>query len=247
MYADGTRDDWWLRGLDAFQDQLGHRFRKTELLVEALTHASFAHEAGVAFWNERLEYLGDAVLELTVSEILYDEFPRWNEGELTKERARIVCERTLAQWGMKMRIPHLLRLGRGLQRQGGRENPSICADASEAVFGAVFLDGEYAAAQQVIRRFLVVLRTLEVEETIDPKSKLQILFAERRITDYGYHLLGMSGPEHAPLFEVEVRAGGMSFGKGQGASRRDAEWNAARDTLRMLLRRSPQGPYSSVK
>ena len=238
---------WWDKSLAAFQGEIGHRFQNMRLLHEALTHASFAHEAGIPFWNERLEFLGDAVLELCVTEVLFAEYAHWDEGLLTQERARLVCESALARLAMQLNVPPLLRMGRGLERQGGRENASICADTVEAVLGAVFLDGGVDAARQGVRRLLLMFRHHARDEMIDPKSKLQQIFQEKGWGRPEYDLVSMEGPSHDVVFRVTVRSRQNILGSGTGATRKEAEVAASRAALEAMAPRRKQGPYSSVK
>lgn len=225
------------RGEDAsfFEEKLGYAFHNPEIFREALTHASYANELGLPLFNERLEYLGDAVLELCVSEMLFAAHPDYTEGELTKARSLIVCERTLASWASRVRLYELLLLGKGLERQGGRKNPSILADAVEAVFGAVFLDGGYEAVRAVIARFADSLRPGSGGEIRDPKSRLQELLQSRGEKPPQYRLVSRSGPDHATLFEVELASSeGNVLASGVGSSIKAAEFVAAETALLFL-------------
>lgn len=218
-----------------FEEKLGYAFRNPEIFAEALTHASYANEFGLRMFNERLEYLGDAVLELCVSEILFAAHPDYTEGELTKARSLAVCERTLASWARRTCLPHLLLLGKGLERQGGRKNSSILADAAEAVFGAVFLDGGYEEARAVIGRFLEFVRPGPDCESRDPKSRLQELLQSRGEKPPHYRLVLRSGPDHATLFEVELASScGCVLASGRGSSIKAAEFDAAEIALSLL-------------
>lgn len=218
-----------------FEEKLGYAFRNPEIFREALTHASYANELGLPLFNERLEYLGDAVLELCVSEMLFAAHPDFTEGELTKARSLVVCERTLAAWARRACLPELLSLGKGLERQGGRKNPSILADAVEAVFGAVFLDGGYEAARVVVGRFLESVRPGSGCESRDPKSKLQELLQARGEKPPRYRLVSRTGPDHATLFEVELSSSdGSVLASGHGSSIKAAEFEAAEIALSLL-------------
>lgn len=218
-----------------FDERLGYAFRNPEIFREALTHASYANELGLPVFNERLEYLGDAVLELCVSEMLFISHPNYAEGELTKARALLVCESTLAAWASETRLPELLLLGKGLERQGGRKNPSILADAAEAVFGAVFLDGGYDAARTVVGRFLAAVRPDSSNQNRDPKSRLQELLQSRGEKPPSYRLALRSGPDHATLFEVELSSScGRVLASGRGSSIKAAEFDAARAALLVM-------------
>jgi ribonuclease-3 len=227
---------WWYGACGRFQKEIGHTFSSPELLEEALTHASYANENGLFFDNERLEFLGDAVLELGISEILFKEHPGWNEGELTRERARIVCESSLAERAKNFGLPQLLRLGRGLERQGGRENPSLCADALEACIGALHLDGGMEAAQELIRKIYEDFLEREPEEKVDAKSALQMRLQVLRGESPTYSLFAQQGPSHCPKFHVKVFSEPSSppLAEGWGSSRKEAENEAAKKALARL-------------
>lgn len=222
-------------GARFFEESLGYFFRDRNLLKEALTHASFANESGLSSFNERLEYLGDAVLELCVSEILYASFPEYDEGELTKARTSIVRESALAEWACSTNLPSLLRLGKGLERQAGRRNSSVLSDALEAVYGAIFLDGGYDAAFQTILRF-VKSREGAVDGCTEKnaKSRLQEFFQSRGEKPPHYRLISQIGPDHKTSFEVEVLAGDETLATGRGASIKSAEFRAAESALRKI-------------
>ena len=224
-----------------FEQFLGYAFRDRELFDEALTHASYANENGYAHNNERLEFLGDAVLELCVSEKLYAEYSKLDEGGLSKARSRVVREDTLASWALASRLSDLLKLGRGLECQGGRQNPSILADAMEAVFGAVFLDGGYEAAKNAVTTLvkldagLAFVRKYDSDK--DAKSQLQEFLQSRGEKTPIYRLLRRVGPDHAATFEVEATmADGCVLSAGKGNSIKTAEFAAAQTALSALLR-----------
>ncbi len=236
------------RGEDTsfFEEKLGYAFHNPGIFREALTHASYANELGLPLFNERLEYLGDAVLELCVSEMLFVAHPDYTEGELTKARSLFVCERTLASWASRARLYELLLLGKGLERQGGRKNPSILADAVEAVFGAVFLDGGYEAARAVVARFVDSLRPGSGGEVRDPKSRLQELLQARGEKPPQYRLISRSGPDHATFFKVElISSSGNVLASGTGSSIKAAEFEAAETALLILA--CEEEPAEDVK
>jgi ribonuclease-3 len=219
----------------AFEERLGYSFSSKLLLEEALTHASYANESGTPSCNERLEYLGDAVLELCVSEMLYFDYPGYSEGELTKARASVVSESPLASWALMAGIPPLLRLSRGLERQGGRDNPSILADAMEATLGAAFIDGGYEAARGIVRRFVTSTGVTTEDEGRDYKSQLQEMVQARWIHPPVYRLVSRSGPDHAASFEVEVSLpGGRVLATGEGPSIKAAGFAAAESAIALL-------------
>ena len=224
-----------------FEGVLGYVFSDRELFNEALTHASYANENGCARSNERLEFLGDAVLGLCVSERLYVENSKMDEGELSKARSRAVRESTLASLALATKLPDLLKLGRGLEGQGGRHNPSILADAMEAVFGAVFLDGGYEASRNVVSNLVKLdtgmSLTKKYDSGKDPKSLLQELLQARGEKPPVYRLLRRTGPDHAAIFEVEATmTDGSVLSSGMGNSIKTAEFSAAAAALSVFPR-----------
>ena len=220
-----------------------HAFSQVKLLEEALTHSSFANEKGPeepsgAGHNERLEFLGDAVLELIVSEELFRRFPEASEGALTKLRAKLVSEPTLAGLARTLGLQHALKLGKGEEAQGGRERDALLADALEAVFAAVFLDGGFHAAQKSI---LAVFEgrwptSAETPKVKDHKSKLQELTQERYGVRPVYHLTGSSGPEHAKVFHVTLTLPDGQTCQASGPSLKKTEQRAALAALETLRR-----------
>jgi ribonuclease-3 len=224
-----------------FEQALGYFFKNRELFDEALTHASYSNENGCPYSNERLEFLGDAVLELCVSERLYSEYPELDEGGLSKARSRVVRETTLASWAAATRLFDLLKLGKGLEGQGGRHNPSILADAMEAVFGAVFLDGGYEASRNVVAKMIELYAGVSLVRTYDygkdAKSQLQELLQSRGEKPPIYRLTRRTGPDHAAIFEVEVTmSDGSILSEGRGNSIKTAEFSAAQIALSELTR-----------
>lgn len=208
---------------------LRYRFHRQELLTEALTHASFANESGLSRCNERLEFLGDAVLELCVSERLYRERPDAEEGDLTRWRSALVCAPNLARWGRLWGIPACLLLGKGFRRGGPNEN--MVADAFEAVLGAIYLDGGLDAAREVLHP----LPLPEVlEEGKDPKSRLQEVLQGQGHPCPRYELREQSGPPHERWFVVEVSCGEQVLASGEGRSLREAERCAANRALESM-------------
>lgn len=225
----------WQKALALFQEtKLGYVFDDPSLLEEALTHASYAHESGLPFYNERLEFLGDAVLELVISGKLFSELAHEPEGILTQKRASIVCTTNLAKWGKTLGVNNLLRLGKGLNNQGGRQNASICADAVEAVLGAVFVDGGFQNARDVVLKVIDIQRKsgeIHPEKALDPKTRLQHYLQAEGGHLPSYQIVAEEGPSHAPTFVVEVWAEGELLGVGTGSSRKRAERNAAKNAL----------------
>ena len=230
--------------IDALQQRLGHRFSQPRLLTRALTHRS-----GSAEHNERLEFLGDAVLNLAVSGLLYERFSGSDEGDLTRVRAHLVREESLHRLALQLGLPEVLRLSDGEQRGGGAQRPSILADALEAIIGAVYLDGGFEPAQAVVQRLLGdLIGAFEADAwSKDAKTELQEWLQARRIAVPAYRITATRGQAHAQTFEVEcaVAALGMSE-KGEGRSRRAAEQEAARRMLESLKASDrPGGPLRS--
>jgi ribonuclease-3 len=219
---------------------LGYVFRNRKLFEEALTHSSFANENTRASGNERLEFLGDAVLGLCVSMMFFSSCPELDEGGLSKARARIVMESTLSSWAEATNLPEILKLGRGLEGQGGRNNPSIQADAMEAVIGAVFVDGGYEAACAVVANLMKLCdRTIPEKSSDgkDAKSLLQEELQARGDKPPIYRLTKRVGPGHAATFEVEAHlSDGTFLSAGKGNSIKAAEFAAARTALENLSR-----------
>ncbi len=220
--------------------RLGHIFTEKQLLQTALTHSSYsnemrAHGQEIAC-NERLEFLGDSVLSLTVSEYLYAHYDR-PEGDLTRIRAAVVCERALAKFAAEIALGDYLMLGRGEDMNNGRARASILADAFEAVLAALFLDG----GRDTVRTFLMplVCKELETLETTqimsDYKTALQQVVQQAEGERLEYVLVGESGPDHQKQFEVEARLNSNVIGRGRGKSKREAEQNAAREAMKLFV------------
>jgi ribonuclease-3 len=210
--------------------------------LAALTHKSYVNEHRDEGWeeNERLEFLGDAVVDLVVSEYLMSRFPLVREGDLSKLRAAVVDEAGLAAMGRALGLGELLRLGRGEELTGGREKASLLADTMEAVIAAVFLDGGLAAAHALVDRFLDDAYAGAETGTLDRdwKTQLQEQGQARHRSSPRYRVVAEVGPEHAKIFEVEVELGGLVLGRGSGRSKKDAEQAAARVALDALAARS---------
>lgn len=230
--------------LDALQRRLGHRFGQQRLLVRALTHRSGSIEH-----NERLEFLGDAVLNLAVSGLLYERFSGSDEGDLTRIRAHLVREDSLHRLALQLGLPEVLRLSEGESRGGGALRASILADAVEAIIGAVFLDGGFDPAQQVVSGMLGdVIAGTEVDNwTKDAKTELQEWLQARRIAVPAYRIAATRGQAHAQTFEVECAVAALGLAeRGEGRSRRAAEQEAARRLLEQLKASDqPGGPLRS--
>ncbi len=234
----------------AFEERLGYKFSTRELLERALTHSSAVPElraAGVEVPgyvllprdNERLEFLGDAVLELLTSEYLLSTFPEWSEGQLSKSRARIVNASSLEAVARRLRLGEHLRLGRGEEKTGGREKQTLLADAFEAVIAAVYLDAGLGAAREVLRKILFEQALEERGERIadsDRKSALQELLQGQGKSPAEYRLAGESGPDHQKIFQIDVWIDGECMATGEGSTKKEAEQRAARSALELLGR-----------
>jgi ribonuclease-3 len=218
------------------QRNLGYAFRDGVLLERALSHSSWTNEHGSGDHNERMEFLGDAVLELCVSDHLYRMFPSLREGDLTRLRARMVNTRSLAAFARRMGVADALLLGRGEERQGGRRRDALLADAMEAIFGGIYLDGGFEAVREVIARCFAphCPDMPEPDETKDCKSRLQEVTQRLARTLPVYSLVDSSGPEHDKLFVVTVSVADGRAWTGLASSVRRAEHEAARQALRDL-------------
>ncbi len=210
---------------------INYKFKNKNLIVTALTHSSYAHEVKEKKIedNERLEFLGDAVLELVISSFIFKNFKDLTEGELTKFRANIVCEGTLSKMARTIKIGENLRLGKGEENTGGRSRDSILADAFEAVIGAVYIDGGFFEAQNFILSQME--KTIyELRETFalsDCKTYLQEIIQKRSKNPINYNIVEEYGPAHEKMFVVEVSHENKILGKGAGKSKKEAEQNAA--------------------
>ncbi len=226
-----------MSSLDALQARLGHPFREPALLRLALTHPSISHESGNdEDHNQRLEYLGDAVLQLALTRELYDRYPQHDEGPLTKIRAQLVNQVSLAEQGRALSLGEHLLLSRGEQINGGRERPSIIADAYEAVLGALFLDGGYEAARAfILQSFQEVLGDIESTAATDnPKGALQEIMQAISSEPPQYQILSATGPDHDRSYECAVFHRGEEVGRGVGKSKKTAESQAAAAALELL-------------
>jgi ribonuclease III len=239
----------------ALEERLGHRFSNRELLDRALTHSSAIPELRGASAeasgnssppsdNERLEFLGDAVLELLASEYLLTAFPEWMEGQLSKSRARIVNASSLELAARRLRLGEHLRLGRGEEKTGGREKQTLLADAFEAVVAAVYLDAGLGTARELLQRVLFEQALEERGERIaesDRKSALQEFLQGRGQPPAEYRLAGESGPDHQKVFQIEVWINGECLARGEGSTKKEAEQQAARSALEQLEQTDAKG------
>jgi ribonuclease III len=223
--------------LAAIQVRLGYEFRDLKLLRLALTHPSIAHEKNSrAEHNQRLEFLGDAVLQLVLTKELYERFPTFDEGPLTKARAKLVNRRTLAVRGRAMQLGEHLILSRGEEVHGGRERSSALADAFESVIGAIFLDGGYDVAREfILREFADGFDELGGLPVLDnPKGELQEWLQAKSPDAPKYHVVSATGPDHDRVFECTVQHGGLELARGSGKSKKAAESEAALNALQKL-------------
>lgn len=219
------------------EEAIGYHFHSISLLQNALTHSSYANER----WhnslqsNERLEFLGDSILGMMVAEYLFRTFPDRPEGELTRMRADMVCEQTLASVANSLNLGDHLLLGHGEEQGGGRTRNSILADAVESVIAACFLDGGTTAALQFIQRFILVKVPVSQLHNVDYKTKLQELVQQKRNQVLNYVLEGQTGPDHNKQFEVAVTLNNAVVGRGVGTSKKRAEQDAARAAIENLF------------
>ena len=221
--------------LEELENKLGYHFHDRRLLEHALCHSSYANER---HWdrlqnNERLEFLGDAVLELATSEFLYQNYPTMPEGEATRTRASIVCEQTLALCARDLGLGEWLRLGKGEELTGGRDRDSITSDAMEALLGAIYLDGGFANAKEFIDRF--ILNDIENKQLFyDSKTTLQEIVQGSYDDDVRYELVKEEGPDHNKSFYVHALLGSTVLGEGTGHTKKAAEQQAAYCAIKKL-------------
>ena len=228
--------------LAALQTRLGYSFRHEELLRLALTHPSIAHDQGApGQHNQRLEFLGDAVLQLALTRELYERFPDFDEGPLTKARAKLVNRRALAVHGRALGLGELLIVSRGEELNGGRERPSALADAYEALVGAIFLDGGFDVAREfILREFQAGFGHLSVIPILEnPKGELQEFLQARSTEAPQYHVVSATGPDHDRVFECTVHHAGAELARGSGKSKKTAESEAALAALNRLRAEQP--------
>ena len=219
--------------MERLEQIIGYTFRNKKLLKQALTHSSYANEKklGKLGCNERLEFLGDAVLELVSSDVLYAKFPKIPEGELTKKRASLVCEPSLAYCARQFDLPKYLLLGRGEDMTGGRMRDSIVSDATEALLGAIYLDGGFEKAREFVLKF--ILNDMEHKQLFyDSKTILQELVQEKGRQTVEYVLTKETGPDHNKQFSVDVLINGTPAGSGTGHTKKAAEQAVAYQAIR---------------
>ncbi len=219
------------------EEAIHYKFKNISLLQNALTHSSYANERwhNSLLSNERLEFLGDSILGMLVAEYLFRNFPDRPEGDLTRMRADMVCEKTLAAVANHIGLGQHLMLGHGEEQGGGRERDSILADAMESVIAACFLDGGLEAALEFIQRFILVEVPVTKLHNVDYKTKLQELVQQKKNQTLSYQLTGQSGPDHDKKFDVDVSLNGKVVGSGTGRSKKRAEQDAAREAIASLF------------
>ncbi len=215
------------------QDAIGYHFQDEALLKNAMTHSSYANEKGSGQSNERLEFLGDSVLGFVTADYLYHKMKDEPEGELTKRRAAEVCEKSLHKFALSISLGDYLLLGKGEQHTGGRERPSILADAFESLIAAIYLDGGIEPARAFILRFLRD-EDFSAEPVTDYKTMLQEIIQKNPEEHLDYVLVSESGPAHDRRFEVEVHLNSNVIGKGLGKSKKKAEQQAAKEALKLM-------------
>ncbi len=228
--------------LAGLEERLGYTFKNKELLVTATTHSSYTNECKsrgeTIECNERLEFLGDSVLSIIVSRFLFSEYTENQEGDLTKIRAAVVCEKALAKYAKEIELGNYLRLGKGEDHNNGRTRPSITSDAFEAVLGAVYIDSDFDT--QLIAKFLLPFVKKEIDYVknsasfIDYKTALQQIVQQANGEKLQYVLISEKGPDHCKIFEVEARLNSNVLGRGEGNSKREAEQMAAKEAMALF-------------
>lgn len=227
-----------LNKLCRLQKSLGYRYRNISFLNTALTHSSYANERNLSMehYNERLEFLGDAVLEMITSEFLYNRFKQHPEGALTKIRASLVKGQALGSYAKELDLGSFLLMGRGEDTSGGRQRMSILADTLEAIIGSIYIDGGYEEARDFVVQYIEkrIERLTDRTHTGDYKTVLQEMVQAEGGQGIEYRLEGQMGPDHDKTFRVQVFLGGAFYGEGTGKSKKEAEQNAAKRALEKL-------------
>lgn len=225
-----------IENISEFEKIIGYKFRNEKLIINALSHSSYANETkNPRGSNERLEFLGDSVLSVVVSDYLYKHLNTVAEGDLTKLRASLVCEKSLHVFAQRIHLGEYILLGKGEENTGGRERPSILADAFEAVIAAVYLDGGIEAARKHILKFIPSDLVHGAKMAFgDFKTVLQEVVQKNPEEKVEYVLIGEEGPDHNKRFVVEVMLNSQVIGKGRGRSKKDAEQLAAKEALELM-------------
>ena len=224
------------RELSLLEERLGYKFKNIKFLETGVTHSSFSNETKEHVpYNERQEFLGDAVLSIIVSDYIFENYTKLPEGELTKLRASLVCEKSLCGFSNELELGSFLRLGHGEELMGGRERPSILADAFEAVLAAVYLDGGIEPATKIVLRFIKkALEHVENAAFKDYKTLLQEIIQKNPEERLTYVLVGESGPDHDKRFDIDVMLNSNVIGHGIGKSKKTAEQHAAKEALELM-------------
>lgn len=226
-----------MKPIELYEKKLDYVFQDKQLLVTAVTHSSYANEQkGKCDSYERLEFLGDSILGFVTAKYLFENFPELSEGELTKTRAALVCEKSLCGFSKKLGVGEFLRLSHGEQHSGGRERPSILADVFESTLAAIYLDsGSFETAQQFILKFIGPAAKSQSRKPFkDYKTMLQEIIQQNPEERLEYQVTGESGPDHDKHFTVEVHLNSNVIGKGGGRSKKEAEQQAAREALGLM-------------
>jgi ribonuclease-3 len=237
----GELDPGRLEALSALQGEISYQFRDFQLLDLALTHRSYANErpGGVYQDNERLEFLGDSVLNVIISHLIMERFPRCREGEMTRFRATLVNQKSLARISKKLGINRYLLLGRGEALRGGREKRSLISDAYEALIGAIYLDGGFKEAFRVVEKQFGLILDQGLTDDGDFKTKVQQICQSRYGCPPQYRLSELEGPQHDKTFGAEIFIEGQPYGSGIGKTKKEAQQNAAKEALERI---SGEGP-----
>lgn len=221
--------------LTLLEEKIEYKFKDRSLLIEALTHSSYANEQKRSMpCNERMEFLGDAVLSIVSAEFLYESFPKMPEGELSKLRASLVCTNSLSGFANEIGLGEFLFLGKGESKSGGSERPSNLENAFEALIAAIYLDGGMEFAKKHILRFLGKALKNHKIDFVDYKTKLQEVVQQNPDEKLNYVIIGESGPAHDRVFEIEVHLNSNVIGKGKGKSKKQAEQEAAKEALLLM-------------
>ena len=219
----------------SFEEKIGYEFKNKSLMQLALTHSSYAHENGRKEYNEKIEYLGDAVLELISSEYIFKTFSKLSEGEMTKARAYAVCEESLAEVANRYGFSDFLQVGKCEAKENGRYRNSILADSVEAIIGAIYLDSGIDAAREfILPNILGRLEDFINKGNKDYKTQLQEILQVNGDIKIEYKIVDSSGPEHNKIFNAEVYVNGKLRGKGLGKNKKEAEMSAAKEAIKNL-------------
>ncbi|MFH1379477.1 MAG: ribonuclease III [bacterium] len=217
--------------IDDIQKKLNIKFFNSKILLNALTHKSYAIEQRTDCFNERLEFLGDSILSAVVVEYLYNKYPTFDEGKLSRMKSQIVSKASLVTWSHKIGLSRFLLLSQGEESSGGRKRESICANVLEALIGALYLDQGYEVIRQFILKYLSKMK--RIIDT-DYKSKLQEIAQKKFRTTPDYCIVQETGPDHNKLFKIEVKVNNKKYGTGSGRSKKEAEQSSAHSALKKL-------------